>query len=77
MPRPPERYCLVGHRSRITQLALHPVYSVVATASEDASIRFWDYESGEHEQTLRGHSGKVRCVAFHPQGTMLASASTD
>ena len=49
LPRMPERFSLVGHRSRITQLVLHPAYTVVATASDDASIRFWDYDSGEHE----------------------------
>lgn len=44
LPRQPEKYTLQGHRSRITKVAMHPIYSMVATASEDASIKLWDYE---------------------------------
>ena len=33
----------------ITKVQIHPIYSVVATASSDASIKLWDYEQGENE----------------------------
>lgn len=41
------------------------MYSIVASASEDAKIRLWDFEQGEHERTLKGHAGIVKFVAFH------------
>ena len=66
LPIEPEKCSLTGHRARITKIALHPTYSLVASASEDTHIRLWDYEQGEHERTLKGHTGMVNCVAFSP-----------
>ena len=39
IPRPPERYALSGHRSPVTRVIFHPVFSVMVTASEDATIK--------------------------------------
>ena len=39
IPRPPERYALSGHRSPVTRVIFHPVYSVLVSASEDATIK--------------------------------------
>lgn len=56
---------------------IHPFYNIVASASEDASIRLWDYDQGELEKTLKSHSGIVNYLAFNPSGKQLASCSTD
>jgi|Transcript_36836 platelet-activating factor acetylhydrolase IB subunit alpha len=66
-----------GHRSKITKLVMHPKYNMVASASEDASIRLWDYETGEPEQTLKSHAGMVTFLAFNSNGNILASSATD
>ena len=34
---------------------------------EDASIKIWDYETGECEQTLREHTGMINYINFHPK----------
>lgn len=39
IPRPPERYCLTGHRMPVTRVKFHPVYNVMVSASEDGSIK--------------------------------------
>ena len=39
IPRPPERYSLSGHKMPITRVLFHPVYNVMASASEDATIK--------------------------------------
>jgi platelet-activating factor acetylhydrolase IB subunit alpha len=44
LPKEPERHVLRGHKSRITHVAMHPVYSDVASSSEDGSIKIWDFE---------------------------------
>jgi WD domain, G-beta repeat len=41
---------------------------VVATGSQDTSIRLWDAESGKEIAILRGHKGYVDFVAFSPDG---------
>lgn len=44
LPREPEKYNLQGHRGKITKVIAHPLYSIVASASEDSSIRLWEIE---------------------------------
>ena len=44
LPREPEKYNLQGHRGKITKVISHPLYPIVASASEDASIRLWEIE---------------------------------
>lgn len=49
IPREPERSKMMGHRARVTRVAFHPIYSVLASSSEDAAIKLWDYDTGECE----------------------------
>ena len=77
LPREPAKYTMQGHRSKITKIVVHPFYNLVASASEDASIRLWDFEQGEHERTLKSHAGMVTFLAFNTNGTVLASCATD
>ncbi|MFH4977695.1 hypothetical protein AB6A40_004404 [Gnathostoma spinigerum] len=77
IPRPPERFCLTGHRSPVTRVIFHPLYTVAASCSDDATIKIWDYESGELERSLRGHTDAVQDIAFDNSGKLLASCSAD
>lgn len=71
IPRPPERWTLTGHRNPITRVAFHPVFTILASASEDTTIRIYDYETGEYERTLKGHTKAVQDLAFDPKGNFL------
>jgi platelet-activating factor acetylhydrolase IB subunit alpha len=77
LPRPPAKYMLEGHRSPVTVVATHPVFTLCASGSEDNTIRLWDHETGAYERTLKGHTGYVTGLAFDPRGTLLASCSLD
>ncbi|ORZ38087.1 Lissencephaly-1 [Catenaria anguillulae PL171] len=77
LPRAPARFELTGHRMPITAVAFHPSYSLLATASEDASVKLWDPESGEFDKTLKGHTKAVTHVAFDGRGALLATCSAD
>ncbi|ETN82836.1 WD domain, G-beta repeat protein [Necator americanus] len=77
IPRPPERFALTGHRAPITRVVFHPVWSVMASCSEDSTIKIWDYETGEFERSLKGHTDSVQDIAFDKAGKMLVSCSAD
>jgi platelet-activating factor acetylhydrolase IB subunit alpha len=77
LPRAPAKHTLTGHRSPITKVAFHPLYSVIASASEDASIKVWDWETGEFERTLKGHTKAVQDCDYDSKGLYLVSCSSD
>lgn len=79
LPRQPCKYSLSGHRQPITSVAFHSVFSVLASSSEDGTIKIWDWELGELERTLKGHTKAVLDVDFGGSGTeaFLASCSSD
>ncbi|KAF4302888.1 Lissencephaly-1 [Botryosphaeria dothidea] len=79
LPRSPARHTLQSHRSPITCVAFHPVFTSLASGSEDTTIKIWDWELGELERTVKGHTKGVLDVDFGgPRGgTLLASCSSD
>ncbi|CAN8099981.1 unnamed protein product [Discula destructiva] len=79
LPRAPARHTLESHRDPITSVAFHPVFSALASGSEDCTIKIWDWELGELERTIKGHTKAVNDVDFGgPRGsTLLASCAND
>lgn len=79
LPRAPARHTLQSHRLPVTCVAFHPIFSSLASGSEDASIKIWDWELGELERTVKGHTKAVLDVDYGgPKGgTLLASCSSD
>lgn len=43
----------------------------MVSSSEDATIKVWDFETGEYERTLKGHTDSVQDIAFDVQGKIL------
>ena len=76
-PKIPAKYVLSGHRAVITHVVFHPTYNLLASCSEDASIKLWDGETGQFEKTLKGHTGTINYLSFDSQGKFLASCSSD
>ncbi|CAG0914381.1 unnamed protein product [Notodromas monacha] len=77
LPRSPEKFMLTGHRNPITRVIFHPVYTLLVSASEDCTIKIWDFETGDFEQTLRGHTDSVQDIALDNSGKTLVSCSAD
>ncbi|KAK9317267.1 WD40-repeat-containing domain protein [Lipomyces starkeyi] len=73
------KYTLLGHRQAVNSIAFHPVFSVLASGSEDTMIKVWDWELGELERTVKGHTKSVLDLDFggRPGEELLASCSSD
>lgn len=50
---------------------------LLASGSEDNTIKLWDSTTGTLQRTLSGHSDSIYSVAFSPDGQLLASGSGD
>jgi len=77
LPRLPCHHTLQGHSAVVTCVAVHPVFTVAVSGSEDGTVKVWDHESGEYMRTLKGHTNTVNSVCFSPKGNYLATCSTD
>ncbi len=69
---------LSAHDNHIYDLAFHPDGDILASASWDGFVYFWDVESGERlEIEVNHHKTFVYAVAFSPDGQYLATGARD
>ncbi len=68
---------LAGHSGAVRAVAFSPTEPLLASASDDRTIRLWDLRSGAEMLTLVGHTAQVTRLAFSPDGTWLFSGSRD
>jgi platelet-activating factor acetylhydrolase IB subunit alpha len=72
-PSSAAKHTFHGHREAINAVAFHPVFSSLASASGDATIKIWDWDSGELERTLKGHTKPVTDCDYDSTGRHLGS----
>ena len=64
---------LVGHTGRINDCAVSPDGRRILSASDDHTLRVWDFATGRELFTLKGHAGPVTRCSFSPDGERIVS----
>lgn len=67
---------LQGHSNRVLCVAFNPDGTLLASGSQDYTVRLWDVSSGQLLKTLQGHGSWVWSVAFAPQQNTSSSKSS-
>ena len=73
--RPDVRWTAAGHSDRVTSVEFSPDGSLMATSSEDKTIKLWTYPQGGLSRTLVATEGAdtgvtgISAVHFTPDGT--------
>lgn len=55
----------------------HHEYPWILSASDDQTIRIWNWQSRTCISVLTGHNHYVMCAMFHPTEDQIVSASLD
>jgi WD40 repeat protein len=61
----------------VGSVAFSPDGELLATASDDKTVRLWKVGSGQIVNTLSGHHDIINDVAWSADGNLLASAASD
>ena len=68
---------LLGHKQKVTCVALTEDGMQAISGSEDRALKVWDLEAGTSKRTLTGHAANVTTVALTPDGQRAISGSED
>uniref|UniRef100_A0A061QR42 Wd repeat-containing protein 26-like n=1 Tax=Tetraselmis sp. GSL018 TaxID=582737 RepID=A0A061QR42_9CHLO len=68
---------IMGHTEAVVYTAWAPDDSMLASCSDDQTVKIWDPMASDWFGECRQHTNAVTCVAWFPCGTKLVSGSRD
>lgn len=71
---------LTGHSglfATVNAVNISPNRNIIASVSDDKTIKLWQLETGKEIATISGHTNFIKAVAFSPNGEILATGSED
>ncbi len=72
-----DKSILSGHSSEVNSLAFSRDGIILASGSDDKTIKIWSLNNKKVIRTLKGHSNIVYSVAISPDGKIIVSGSSD
>ena len=66
-----------AHDSPVRDVAFSPTDTKFVTASDDNTLKIWDFTSSTNEATFTDHGWDVKAVDWHPHKGLIVSGSKD
>ncbi len=70
-------HLLRGHQNTAKCVAFSPDGRLLATGSEDRTIRIWNVDTGEVKHVIAAHRDEIYSLAFSPDGRTIASGGRE
>jgi WD40 repeat protein/tetratricopeptide (TPR) repeat protein len=64
-----------GHAGPVTSVAVSSNGELIASGSQDNTVKVWDARTGQELRTLKGHTNPVTSVVFSSDGGRIVSSS--
>jgi WD40 repeat protein len=68
---------LTGHEGEVVDISFSPDRNIIATASQDSTVKLWNLEGKQIKSFSAANNAKFWGISFSPKGQILAAASTD
>lgn len=69
---------LIGHRRKVGRIVFNPTANnIVATTSNDYTVKVWDIETGQEKLSVPGHVDIIQSTNWNYNGSELVTTSKD